>query len=947
VALPFDESLQAALGTSYSLEREIGRGGMATVYLARDAKHGRRVALKVLHADLAASLGPERFRREIGFAATLQHPHILTVLDSGETATRQLWFTMPFVEGESLRDRLRRERQLPLDDAVRITRDVAIGLDYAHRQGVVHRDIKPENILLTTDGQALIADFGVARALSATDGESGPLTQTGIAVGTPQYMSPEQAAGERDVGPRSDVYSLGAVLYEMLAGEPPFTGPNAQAVIAKMLSGEAPSIRRARPSVPDWVDSAIRKALATVPADRFASASEFRRAIDPATHATTTAVFAPVDAGVPLRTGVGAGPLSGTTTVPVRTTARRFPVAALALILGLIIGGGALFAWRSHGGPAASGTGGAVRIAVLPFSNLGDTSRAYFADGLTDALRGKLAIVPNVEVIASGSSGQYRNSAKPEDQIGRELGVQYLLIGHVRWANDRVQVSPELVQIADGKRATTKWEQQYDTTITDVFGVQSSIAGQVAKSLGTTLGTDDRAALDAKPTQNAAAYDAYLRGLALMPRLNGSRLALDQQAIDDFKLAVALDSTFARAWALLGTAESIKDEGVANSALKAQARADIDHALALQPNLARGHFALAFYYFNLEFDDSRGHEEMVRARRADSNDVVILGSAAFDDMRHGQPDVAIRELQRALTLDPRSVRTISTLAQVLASTGRYGESEAAAEHGLTIDSTSTGLYYALWLAKLNRQDYAGALAVATRALRLAPDVIPVTVRRLESSLVVGDLDGARAGLKALPPGVDPQAANAYATVGDDLYFTVDDQTLRAFMAMPAEQFIALAGRGTLRRDWSLLQAHVAALHGDMVAARAWGDTAVRDCEIAAEETPKDGQSHYLLGVALAYAGRADEAKREMRLGLAMDSTVNAYVPLSLGYARTQRARVYMLLHEPDSAVMALDQVLRTRGYFMTPAWLRVDPTWTPLRTNAAFQRLVNSDKPIA
>ena len=293
------DALQSALGATYSLEREIGRGGMATVYLAQDTKHHRPVALKLLHPELAASLGPERFRREITFAAGLQHPHILTVLDSGETVDGQLWFTMPYVEGESLRARLVRERQLPIVEAVRITREVGGARDFAHRRGGIHRDIKPENILLTTDGQALVADFGIARAL----GPSGPetLTDAGTAVGTPAYMSPEQAAGERALDARTDIYSLGAVLYEMLAGEPPFTGPTAQAVIAKRLSSEPPSVRRSRPSVSDGIDTAIRKALAVVPADRFGTAADFVKSLDAAHSSATTA--APVAArAAPART---------------------------------------------------------------------------------------------------------------------------------------------------------------------------------------------------------------------------------------------------------------------------------------------------------------------------------------------------------------------------------------------------------------------------------------------------------------------------------------------------------------------------------------------------------------------------------------------------------------------------------------------------------------------
>jgi serine/threonine-protein kinase len=246
---------------------------MATVYLARDLKHDRAVAVKILHPQLAAALGPERFLREICTTARLQHPHILTVLDSGEAAS-QLWYTMPYVRGESLRERIRREVQLPVDYAVELARQVALALDYAHREGIVHRDIKPENILLS-EGQALVADFGLAKALE-TGGEQ--LTATGIAVGTPQYMSPEQATGGQ-ADSRADLYALGCVLYEMLAGEPPFTGRTPQATIAKRMLEPVPHVRTLRDTVPDSLEGVLTKALARAPADRFQTGSEFASAL--------------------------------------------------------------------------------------------------------------------------------------------------------------------------------------------------------------------------------------------------------------------------------------------------------------------------------------------------------------------------------------------------------------------------------------------------------------------------------------------------------------------------------------------------------------------------------------------------------------------------------------------------------------------------------------------
>jgi len=285
--------LQTALADRYRVERELGRGGMATVFLAQDLRHDRPVAVKVLHPELAATLGPERFQREIRFAARLQHPHILTVLDSGGI-DRHLWFTMPYVDGETLRSRLRREGQLSIPEAVRIARETASALDYAHRQGVVHRDIKPENILLTRDGDTLVADFGIARALGGAsagpaDSSQSPLTETGMSLGTPAYMSPEQASGDREIDARTDVYSLGCVLYEMLAGEPPFTGPTGQAILLRKFTETPRPLRTVRDTVSEAVERAVGTSLARAPADRFASAAEFGKALDTAGAASSQA----------------------------------------------------------------------------------------------------------------------------------------------------------------------------------------------------------------------------------------------------------------------------------------------------------------------------------------------------------------------------------------------------------------------------------------------------------------------------------------------------------------------------------------------------------------------------------------------------------------------------------------------------------------------------------
>src|SRR5688572_27746634 len=280
----FFAQLRATLEGKYTIERELGRGGMATVFLAQDLRHVRPVALKVLHPEIASGVGLDRFQREIRFAARLQHPHILPVHESGHAATQSggptvLWYTMPYVEGESLRDRLRRETQLPVADALQITREVANALEYAHQRGVIHRDIKPENILVSS-GHALVADFGIARAVNDDDGTTTKdLTATGAAIGTVAYMSPEQSSGEHRIDPRTDQYSLACVLYEMLAGEPPFTGPTAQMIITRRFTESPRPLRQSREGLPVPIERAVATALSKVPADRFSSVAEFSKAL--------------------------------------------------------------------------------------------------------------------------------------------------------------------------------------------------------------------------------------------------------------------------------------------------------------------------------------------------------------------------------------------------------------------------------------------------------------------------------------------------------------------------------------------------------------------------------------------------------------------------------------------------------------------------------------------
>ena len=412
-------SLQALFADRYTIERELGRGGMATVYLAEELKHHRRVAIKVLRPDLAAALGPERFLREIEIAGGLQHAHMLTLIDSG-SEEGFLYYVMPYVEGESLRGRLDREKQLPIDDALEFTSEVADALSYTHTRGVLHRDIKPENILLS-GGHAIVADFGIARAISVA-GE-GRLIQTGVSLGTPAYMSPEQGTGSGQLDARSDIYSLGCVLYEMLAGDPPFTGTTAQAIVARHLVDPPPRLRTVRQTVSPAVEQALEKALAKVPADRFATAAEFAEALAvPGSKAT------------------------------LRVPRAVLSTVALLVVTALVVG---WLLWvRPNRFSTAAGGGAPLksqRIAVLFFHDRSPTHElAYLADGLTQALIDTLRRVQNLNVISSSGVRPYKNASISADSIARALNVAALIEGEVANVGGKFRTTIWLVDGATG-----------------------------------------------------------------------------------------------------------------------------------------------------------------------------------------------------------------------------------------------------------------------------------------------------------------------------------------------------------------------------------------------------------------------------------------------------------------------------------------------------------------
>ena len=460
------EQLTTALAGRYRVVREIGRGGMAAVYLADDPKHHRQVAIKVFNADLAEVLGKDRFLREIELTAGLAHPHILPLYDSG-IADGFAYYVMPFVEGKTLRDYLAEKGRLSLDEALRIVRGVADALSFAHRKGIIHRDIKPENVLLQS-GHALVADFGIARALSLAGDVA--LTQTGMIVGTPSYMSPEQTVGDSTVDARSDIYSLACLLFEALTGAPPFKGGTAADVARRRLTEAAPRLGTSTANIPPAIDEAVAKALAREPKDRFATAEDFSAALS----------------------GQGA----------------------------------------SHVAPAAGAATGSAKkgLVVLPFANLSpDPENEFFADGLTEEVIADLSGVSALRVISRTSAMRFKGSDKDLRTIARELDVRYVLEGSVRRAGSSLRVTAQLVEADTDSHV---WAEKYSGSVDDVFAIQEEISRKIVKALKVQLTDTESRKVAERPIDNAAAYDCYLQAHHEMVRFTPAALERAQKLAD-------------------------------------------------------------------------------------------------------------------------------------------------------------------------------------------------------------------------------------------------------------------------------------------------------------------------------------------------------------------------------------------------------------------------------
>jgi serine/threonine-protein kinase len=662
------DQLQLTLGDGYTLERELGGGGMSRVFVAVEKSLGRQVVVKVLPTDMMGQVSIERFKREIMLAARLQHPHIVPLLSAGDSDGLP-YFTMPFVEGESLRTRLARHGELPVSDAIRILREIAAALAYAHERGVVHRDIKPDNVLLS-GGSAMVTDFGVAKALSASsNADHGGMTSLGVALGTPAYMAPEQATADPAIDHRADVYAFGVLAYELLTSQPPFVGRTPQNLLAAHVSEPPEAIGRRRSSLPPALSALVMRCLEKRPADRPQSASEIVHALDDITTpsgGTQPAVAMPSGEAAPIASSRSMRPM-------------------LIGVIVAVVAVGALFAMKGRGGGA--GTAGAKTLAVLAFENKSkDSSLDYIADGMSDELRSSLTSVPGLAVKARGSSAHFKSGDADVHEVGSKLSVESVLTGTLSKSGAKFRLVAELVRTSDGNAI---WSATYERAANELGAVQDSISRAVVAALRVQSAAAAGAAggNDARGTANAEAYDLFLRGKHESASLGDSS---EFRARDLFVRALAKDPRFARAHAALAEAyvNMIIGGDAPRNATLALARASVAAAVAIDstvPEIVLARSAL--FTTDFKFDENeRLLRSAVAAHPADPELHAALGTALYYLARIPE---SIEEARTARRLDPLSVLNLIQLQYELYIIHDFAGSVALTRDILELDPRNT------------------------------------------------------------------------------------------------------------------------------------------------------------------------------------------------------------------------------------------------------------------
>ena len=872
---------------AYEILSRLGAGGMGEVYRARDAKLDRDVAVKVLPDSVANDPDAlSRFEREAKAVAALSHQNILSIFDFGRHQD-VAYVVTELLDGETLRGRLD-AGPVSQTQSVDFGLQIAKGLSAAHDRGIVHRDLKPENVFVTKDGHVKILDFGLAKRVEAAkagevteaptvDGQ----TEPGKVMGTVGYMSPEQARG-LPVDHRSDIFSLGAILYELFSGKRAFRKDTPGDTLAAIIRDEPPELTTTGRNVSPALDHIVKHCLEKDRENRFQSAKDIAFALSEASGPTTAT--------------------SAVQALPAPAAGRRWMLAAAAVVV--VLAGAGIFLMRR--GPGGSAAVGVKRVAVLPFENLGAAEDDYIADGIADAVRGKLTSVSGLEVIARASSTPYKKTTKTAQEIARELGAHYLLTATVRWqkggGGNRVQVSPELVEVRESGAPAARWQQPFDAAVTDVFQVQSDIASQVAQALGVALQAGEESQLGERPTKNLPAYEAFLKGEESAAGLSKRDPPSLRKALAFYEQAVALDPRFAQAWArIAGASSALYFNATPTPELSERARRAAETAISLAPNDPESHSAMGTYK-RLVLGDFRGAQEhYARGMSLAPGNADLMSDAAAVERSLGQWDTAQRLLRDAQRLDPRSVSVHIQIGRVLLHLRRYPEA---------------------------RQTFDAGLA-------LSPDNLNVIERRAMTFLGEGNLPGAQAYLAGLPRSVEPAALVVYLATYFDLGWILTEEQKEILLRLTPAAFDGDRG------NWAYCLAQVLWWRKDVEQARKFAEEARRAFEDQLRAAPDDAQRHALLGLTLAYLGRGEEAIRKGERGVEL-------VPISEdadhgAYLLHQLVLIYVLAGQPEKAIDNLERLLQV-PYYVSPAWLKIDPNFDPLRGNPRFQKLVAKAK---
>ncbi len=869
---------------NYQVLEEIGRGGMGVIYRARQRHSRRIVALKRIlsyHADSQETLA--RFRREAQAAASLDHPNILPIYEVNECDDGLPFFSMKFAGGGSLLDAAPALRGEPRR-SVALMAKVARGVQYAHGQGILHRDLKPGNVLLDGRGEPLVSDFGLAKWLDT----SSHLTRTLTIFGTPGYIAPEQVNGSSGkLGPTSDVYSLGAILFDLLTGRPPFLGEHALKVIQQASEKPAPKLRTLMPGLDRDLETICAKCLEREPSARYRSAGDLAEDLErwlEGRHIIARPVSPPARAW--------------------RWT-RRNPVvagmAALLLVLGSAVG---VMIWNGEmaGAPAASG------IAVLPFESLSsDKENAFFADGVYDGVSTKLAKVANLKVISHNSVAKYRG-ARNTQEIGRALNVAYVLEGSVRREAGRIHLNAQLI---DTRTDAHVWAQEYDRDLNDVFTLQSEIAQKITDQLGAEVSSTEKAAIQEPPTTDLVAYDSYLRakdlinGIAFSTRANEDLM----QAVHLLDRAIARDPLFFLAYGeLAGAHDRIYFLGFDHNEARIKlAETAVQSMRRLRPESGETHLALAQHFYWAYADYARATLELAAAQRTLPNESRIPLMAGYIDRRQGNWDKSIGEMNRALELDPRDFSILQQISLTYQLVRRYKETAE------TLD----------------------------RVLAMAPNDVPTRVKRAWVDLQW------RADPKPLHTTIetilaqDPNAAPVLVNQWLDLALFERDPAAaeRALAAMPTDG--CYDENIPFPNTWC--EGLVARFRGDEKAARAAFTTAHKELEQTVRAQPSYALALCALGVVDAVLGNKQDAIREgeRAVELLPVSKNSLEGPMLIQYL----AVIYAWTGEKDRALERLSEATRLPGSHVTYGNLHLSPLWDPLRGDPRFEAIVVSLAP--